>query len=530
MRNEFEDNYELWGASLALEERESGKNPLFQIYRKMAILLTAGISISDILLGMNICKVKVYGYGELGRLFLENIQYKIDVCAVYDVKAKNIAKDCPYRLESPDNIHNDGIPIIITPGKFSRKIAYELIQNGIERKSLITLNTILTYGMEKLKHGDNYRFTDFNEKQFLITGAQFHNIGAQAMLFTAVSEIRKRFPNATVWYLPVDDLQFYTQKIQKKYKLLFLTDGKDLRAQLYEILPGLTAIIDVSGYALSSKWDCDWYIRILRMAYNYQLPLYLMPQSYGPLEFDEKTNNELKILLSHATKIYAREKKGYDLLTKKYDLTNVEMSTDLVLQNKELVSAHIYDDNQEKEDYKLETDNNVGIIPNIRNYEFGNKKEVLYLYKLLIEYLLNKKKEIYIIAHSDDISACDDIYAMFYQESKVHLCTDYMDCVEYCQLVKNFQYLIASRFHAIVYAYKENIPCMILGWAQKYKELAFQFGQDRYVYDVRENIDIEQFLLGVDEMNCRWREEKMKLEEGLLTVQSKNCFDFLDDM
>lgn len=530
MRRYFEENCKLWGLDLAIEEQNSNRDRLFSIYKKTALILSSGISIGDILLGMKIHRVKIYGYGELGKMLIQNLRDKVEICAIYDAEAEARSKESGYMIEPLNNISNDGIPLIITPGKYFRQISWELIQKGIKRESLIALHTILIYGMEILKHGENYSIPDNKEKQFLITGAQFHNNGAQAMLFTAVSEIRNRFPNATVWYLPIDDKSYYSYQIQQNYKMIFLVDGTDLRSQLYEILPGLTAIIDVSGYALSSKWNWKWYMDILRMAYNYQIPLYLMPQSFGPLDFDQETDNELKKLLCHATKIYTREKAGYNLLFKKYHLTNLEMSIDLVLQNKKLNFSGIYAGGQKVKCNWLSTKNNVGIIPNVRNYEFGNKEAMLHLYWHLINKLLELGKNVYIVAHSNDEIACNDIYAMFYFDSNVHLCTDHMNCIEYCEYTKNFQFLIASRFHAIVHAYKENIPCIIIGWAEKYKELASLFEQEKNVYDVRENIDVEHFLKSVEDMNLHYEKEKMKLKKILPDLQDTNCFDFLDNI
>ena len=68
------------------------------------------------------------------------------------------------------------------------------------------------------------------------------------MLFTAASELRKRFKDAIIWYLPLD-ADRYTKAVQEKYDFMFLLDGFDLKSQVYEILPQLAAIIDVSGYA-----------------------------------------------------------------------------------------------------------------------------------------------------------------------------------------------------------------------------------------------------------------------------------------
>ena len=53
--------------------------------------------------------------------------------------------------------------------------------------------------------------------------------------------------------------------------------------------------------------------------------------------------------------------------------------------------------------------------------------------------------------------------------------------VRYC--LKQFQFIVASRFHAIVHAFKNGIPCIALGWATKYYDLMKQFGQEQYMLD-----------------------------------------------
>lgn len=528
---EFEKNCRLWGTELALEEETSTRNIVFPIYRKIALVLASGISIASILNEMGISKVEVYGYGELGQLLIENIQGKIEITRVYDKGAGQPNKLSEITLDKPDNIKDNEIPLIVTPCKYFRQIFMQLVQKGINRKKIISLNAILSYGMEKKMRGETYNIPQYAEKKFLVTGAGFHNDGAQAMLFVATSEIRERFPNAEIWFQPIDQLTTYTEKIQRKYKMHFLTDGIDLRSELYDILPNFEAIVDVSGYSLSSNFPHRInarYMNILRMAYNYKIPLYLMPQSFGPLEFEEETNREIGKLLTYAKVIFARETYAYDLLKDTYKLTNVRKSIDLVLQNKGLEFKHIYTAGKpEKCIPTINTDNNIAIVPNIRNYEFGNKDEILAVYREIIKALLEENKEIYIFSHSNDTEICEDIYRLFQNHDRVHLELQKLDCVEFCEYVCNFQYLVASRFHAIVHAYKNDIPCFVLGWAEKYRELAKMFHQESYAFDVRKRIESEEVVKQLMELNRKYKDEKLVISEQLQKIQEDNCFDCL---
>ena len=59
MENNLEENCELWGQNLAINEYNSKETQLFSIYRKLVLLLSLGITFRDILLNMNIHKVNI---------------------------------------------------------------------------------------------------------------------------------------------------------------------------------------------------------------------------------------------------------------------------------------------------------------------------------------------------------------------------------------------------------------------------------------------------------------------------------------
>lgn len=69
----------------------------------------------------------------------------------------------------------------------------------------------------------------------LITGAQFGNKGAQSMLFTVVSEVRDRYPNADFYYLPLDYFRENCFQNIADYRFHFVIDamaGQDFPAKL----------------------------------------------------------------------------------------------------------------------------------------------------------------------------------------------------------------------------------------------------------------------------------------------------------
>lgn len=366
------------------------------------------------------------------------------------------------------------------------------------------------------------------EDLYLITGAQFENKGAQSMLFTAVSELKRRHPACDIYYLPIDSMKQYPDSAIGRYRFHILRDGMHRYSTVFDLLPHLKAVVDVSGYTVSSNWDSSPFIRLPLLAKGFGVPIYFMPQSFGPLDFEEELDQKIREVLAYASVVFAREKSGYDLLTGKYGLKNVRLARDMVLQNKGLMPEHIYTVPLRAEDYRLETDGNVAVVPNVRNYEFGNREELLEVYRRLITELLKKGRNVYLIAHSADERACRDLYELFLDHTHVFLYQRKLDCLEFGLLAREFCYLIASRYHAVVHAYKEGIPCVAIGWAEKYRELLTLFGQERYGFDVRSGIDAGELVEAVLHMDAAWRKEQERIREILPALQTENCFDAVD--
>ena len=104
-----------------------------------------------------------------------------------------------------------------------------------------------------------------------------------------------------------------------------------------------------------------------------------------------------------------------------------------------------------------------------------------------------------------------------------------MSCMEYDQLVRQLRFVIASRYHSIIHAYRNGIPCIAIGWASKYKELLELFGQDRYLFDVREGIDIDVYIETLTIMQNQYNEESTKIANklGWIQSQSEKLFDIV---
>lgn len=390
-------------------------------------------------------------------------------------------------------------------------------------------------------------------RNIIITGGGMVNKGAQAMTLIAVHELRRRFPNHRIWlYSPVDlankdlDKSRFTFDFTGWYPMKFAHCQHNpvqraitllcSRAELLEaeaLYRNTDFIVDVSGYALGSNWNdkvCNDFLDILEFAQGFGIPVYLMPQSFGPFDFGTERQNldtRIRKLLPTAKVIFAREQEGYDALVNTYGLSNVRLATDLVLGNKGISLENVFKTVPHM-DLPQIADDAVAVIPNSMNASVSSQETVVAMYTKVVEKLLSLDRTVYLLSHSTmDAALCRTLKAHFDAIEAVILLEQDFSCLEFNELVQKFRYLVASRFHSIVHAYKNGVPCIAMGWATKYHDLLKLFGQEQYVFDVRIDTGTTNILEAIGQMDSCHAEESVKICAGLSAVQQTNVFDVL---
>lgn len=397
-------------------------------------------------------------------------------------------------------------------------------------------------------------------KYILITGGGFSNKGAQSMTFIAISEVKKRFPSISLvllseeaYNMNIDEKNLYSFDIYPInlgltfellggfYKVFGTWKMKNINTSKYQqeikalidILKNTVAIIDISGFTLSSQrgiTDQLKYLFMIKLAKKHGIKVYIMPQSFGPFQYKGKykfiINHLIKKYMNYPQAIFAREIEGYNCLVKSYNLKNVKQSQDLVLLNKKLDHSKIYNEYPVTLQYDVK---GVAIVPNMRNFDHGDSKQILSIYNRVIHKLISYGKTVYLIRHSfEDIEACMLIKEGFANNDQVIVIEEDISCWEFQDLVKKFDFLIASRFHSIVHAYKYGIPCIVLGWATKYRELLKNFKQDKYFFDVRGNIDSQVIEMAIEMMIAKSQKESSTILSILKSIQTHNVFDVIE--
>jgi len=370
-------------------------------------------------------------------------------------------------------------------------------------------------------------------KYIVVIGGQLLNKGAQAMTFTVVDEIKRRFPHKDICVFSTKDFardqnqsynfRFLPWAPQSRIRLLLGPMVKDgtpyacMEQEVKRVLKDSYFAIDISGYALSSQWgfsgSLGYLINIL-IARKYSIPYYIFPQSLGPFNypFVQKLVLEplLRLCLRYPRVIFVRERKGLEYLAK-YTRSNVQQSCDIVLQKSSYNLENIYSAQIKLKVLRIEP-NSVGVIPNLRITTSLEQRQLCVIYHSLIKTLIEAGRTAYILRHSEeDLTLCRDIKNMFADNNKVKLITDDLNAVELENILKQFDFVIASRYHSVIHSYKNGVPVLVIGWAEKYYELLKQFDQLEYYSDCRDSIS-------VDEINGKLRRMLENLAAARKTV------------
>lgn len=391
----------------------------------------------------------------------------------------------------------------------------------------------------------------------LITGGSLINKGAQAMTYVTVCEMKKRFPDKEVLVVmdlngipegvAIDNFDFkiINSEVIGREAMFWLGGAWSLKAlkrgvnksQLFKvrrIWKKTDYVMDISGYAVGKKWgplrSCRTAMKAA-LAKKYHAHCIFLPQSFGPFDFKlepgelRKAHTLLQKWLSAADVLYAREESGEQMLNE-LGLTNVKVAQDIVLQNKGYDVQKIYKKipGMQQADIK---ENSVALIPN-KHVTSGLTNDVFCLWDAAIEKLLERGFNIYLMMHDNsDLGVIRAVKERHKEEERVILVENDFSCIEYNELIKKFQFIVASRYHSIVHAYRNATPAIVLGWADKYAALLEAVGQSNYNLDLRREVKALEVQQCIEDMVMHREQNMNTIRNRVQEIQKNNVFDEL---
>lgn len=138
----------------------------------------------------------------------------------------------------------------------------------------------------------------------------------------------------------------------------------------------------------------------------------------------------------------------------------------------------------------------VGISPNLRVFDRvpgeGTGNAYLQSLVMLARHLL-RNHDVDVVLQANEISGnraarddrylCSLIAGMVNQPDRCFMTTESLSAEATKALIGQFEFLVGSRFHSLVFALSQGVPGMSISWFHKYKELFSLFGMEDAVLE-----------------------------------------------
>jgi colanic acid/amylovoran biosynthesis protein len=307
-----------------------------------------------------------------------------------------------------------------------------------------------------------------------------------------------------------------------------------------KIYPGglrdLNGLLDVSGYAYHAGGlpRTIGMTLVLREMKKRERKTVFLAQAYGP--FDDKASRWwIKVLREQCPLFYSR-----DLVSTRH-LTQAGISQEDVLESPDIALLFRGEESacgkailekagciRRGADQPL-----VGISANMRVFERtegeGPDNHYVKTIKALIDHIIHDldgsvvlvPNESLLLTNKPDDRSLNAMIGKYFETSeRVIVLEQRMTAGETKAVIENLDFLVASRFHSLVFALSSGVPVLALGWSHKYHELLRLFGVEEFCLS-HESFDQEQVL---HLFNRGWflrKELAERIEKNLPELQAK---------
>ncbi|MFW5879331.1 MAG: Coenzyme F420 hydrogenase/dehydrogenase, beta subunit C-terminal domain [bacterium] len=377
----------------------------------------------------------------------------------------------------------------------------------------------------------------------VIVGGGLVNKGAQAMTFHLINQIRKGAKCQEIYLFSSTDYRM-DEKEKEKFKFNIVRWDYNMSrcylgtrkpenlaeenafGNIKSILSRASAIYDVNGFCLSSQHGVRATIKYLlhiHMAKQYNTPMYILPQSFGPFDYSYLYRIIfgviMKKIIPYPKTIIVREKQGYDLM-EKYRKSELHLCPDMVLTAPAVDLKNIYVKIPNMVRKPVEIGQTVAIIPNARVAERIPWNKLEKYYKTCIDTILRKGKKVIILRHSgEDLQLCEKLKYLYLEEKMVTLYADDFNKFELEDIIRKCEFVVASRYHAVVHAYRNVVPAVVYGWAIKYTEIMRLFRQEQFYEEITKDFNAHSLQNTIMTMMLEKEKNKKIIEKCLLKAR-----------
>jgi colanic acid/amylovoran biosynthesis protein len=245
------------------------------------------------------------------------------------------------------------------------------------------------------------------------------------------------------------------------------------------------------------------------------VPYVVMPQSIGPLDYSLGVGLLLRPLvrraLASATLLWAREP-GALATAQQHRGAQARLAPDIVLAHRDRRPERIYRAGHGPRIVDV-PEHFACVIPSGHILKRRGADGFDEFYSAAVRRVLSSGREVLLLPHSaHDLALCARIAGIVADE-RVTVAAHDLDAIELESVIGRADFVVASRYHSLVHAYRQAVPAVVVGWAEKYEAVAALVGQERFVFPV--DVDVATALSAIDELASRHAEESTRIRERL---------------
>ncbi|MFC6099387.1 polysaccharide pyruvyl transferase family protein [Olivibacter domesticus] len=374
-----------------------------------------------------------------------------------------------------------------------------------------------------------------------LRGVDFVNKGAELMLNAIRTILLERYPDIIFVMqknprAPAAELnknniyiKFLFRNFRVKWENVAYFLPRTLLLNRNYVLPqDIDLVLDGSGFAFGDQWGAQYAQKRLGNDIakwkNEGKKVILLPQAFGPFN-DEALHEVMKKIINHSDLIFAREKQSYEYMNGINASPKIKLAPDFT----NLISGVI------PKDFDA-TKNDVAIIPNYKMIEkILSKEEYLAFLNETIQALLENGKQPYFLIHEGekDRSIAEEANARLAKPISLF---HYANPLAVKGIISTASFIICSRFHGVVSALSQGVPCLATSWSHKYEMLMEEYGYPEGV--IKDLKDFDNLKNKINELsNPDKRKEisqRLKDNSAIQKKRSKEAweqiFDFINNI
>lgn len=304
-----------------------------------------------------------------------------------------------------------------------------------------------------------------------------------------------------------------------------LIPGSIRRALGLYLRKDVNVFLDSSGFIFGDQWEAktikSWFLNDVEFFSRQGTKIIFLPQAFGPFERTDVRAISQKVL-DHGDLIFARDSISYGHVTK------LDLKRPIIKQFPDFTNLV-----SPSKDASLQNKDAIAIIANQKLIESGkiSRPEYVDFLVKLTSYIQKKGLRVAFVNHAGtkDLELCKEVVG------KLNLKTEIInepDPVRLKQIISSFSGLVSGRFHGVVSALSQNVPCIATSWSHKYQMLMADYGIEHYLLPLKANdSEIEQKLdLLINQDSVTTTVQVLKERSDMLKRQSLSMWDAVNNI